>query len=356
MPDDSRADASLARFAGNRSMKTPIRRQPFALLLLALLGVGLAYLVVASWLLDRGLARLGLRAQHAFSAYLGDVRARRVVLDDPDVALSASSVRGHLDLRSLLDRQLVLDGARATLQELRVGSMTWRGTGTIALQPVDLLADPSPLRGSAHLPSGALSRSPSGPREGTLAGDVEFDFVLQDRIATSPRAAHVAAKLRADIDDLGQLLGHGPALRIDATTIQLDLRGAVGSNGRWDPSSVAFTTTISGKGADAGKLFDLLDRAPALRWMFAELVGAPYTFELELSSKAKVLHVRHLLVEAGIVRGEGQLTFEGGRAQGDVLVSRGDFHIGVRLNGDEVSIDAAAPADWLQRPLSAQPR
>lgn len=330
-------------------MKTSVRRHPFALPLLVLLGLGLAYLIGSSCLIERGFGRIGLRAQHPFSAYPGDVRARRVVLEDPDVAFSASSVRGHLDIRSLLDRQLVFDSARATLQELRVGSVTWRGTGSIALQPVDLLADPSSVRGSAHLAAGALSGSPNGPRQGTLAGDVDFDFALQDRVATSPRAVHVAAKLRADIDDLRQLLGHGAALRIAPAAIQLDLHGAVTSSGRWDPASVTLTTTVSGKGADAGKLFELVDRAPALRWMFAEVVGMPYAFELDVSSKAEVVHLRHLLIEAGIVRAEGQLTFSGAGPHGDVLVSRGDFRIGLRVNGDDVTLEPAAPADWLQK-------
>ncbi|HTQ06746.1 MAG TPA: hypothetical protein VMI54_22975 [Polyangiaceae bacterium] len=384
------------------------RHRALILLLAGLLGSELVYVVVGNWFVASRLADLDIRATRTFTAYPGDLRAAELELDPArGVTVRATGVHGRVRLRSLFTGSLELatldagrldvsvatfgdfartladtrgddagptlgaaslgtstfatsgleiDHFRGTLGTLRVSGVAWHGPGKLSMSSVLFAPRLLSARATARLGRGTLRRSERGAPVGTAEGDFELTVARPDESPGDERRVRLSATLRGDIDDTHALLHFGPTLRISHAVLTTQARILRTGSAGWDPDSVSITAAVSGRGANAGALLELLDAAPSVRWMFEELNGEPYQFELRGSATKGSVNVAELRVETARTRAEGSLTRHDGQTRGAVLMSRGDLRIGLAMEGGNTRVVLAPPPGWLEHATAESPQ
>lgn len=285
------------------------------LVVAAVLGLELVYLLVGNWLLASRLDDIGVRATWPLTLYPGDVRARQVELNAAEGSLTirATQPRGWLRVRSVFTGTLELRSVEAERIDVAVRDVDalFRETrepdsvGTARLSPASLLTVPI-------APSGVIVDSFRAP--------------------------------------LGELKIAGITLRGEA---RVELRSV-----QFTPRLSALDATLNGKGEDAGVVLQLLRAPESVRWMFQELERQPFTFDVTGVVRPADLRIERFDVRTRTIRAHGSVQFAGDGPQGKILLERGTLRAGLLLAGGERRIVMSPASDWLSsaiEPSEAQP-
>jgi hypothetical protein len=116
--------------------------------------------------------------------------------------------------------------------------------------------------------------------------------------------------------------------------------------------------TLTAQGADAGALLTLAHADPGARWMLNEVVGQPFTAQLQASLTSARLALEHVEIATDGVTADGAVAIADGGARGAFLVERGRLNLGVQVTKDGLQLRLAPPRVWLRqslRPLALTP-
>jgi hypothetical protein len=360
----------------------PVSRVLVAACVLAMIAeaayIGIARAVLASriehWASNAGVVA---RTKGLLSLYPGDLRAERLEIAFDSSKIALSSVRGDLRLASLLKGAVETQWLRARVVEFVTGGIALRGAAELEARGVGF--------GRSDSTEPHLSRLDS-LRVWLHEGTVEFNGRSNVRLrgleltyVASRHGSNALGTLSLDCDRVDLQYGafEGPLAVRGATLLEkLEFRTPHVSLTRADvvlhseskqpfslelviprvewslSAGLTFTAASRAGGSDASILFDLLDVAPAVRWMLDALNGQPFTIATDAALSSKTLRLDNIVLSTEPASGRGAIRFEKGGRFGAMLFDRGRLRVGVAVDGKRTRVIPLPTPDWLHDELA----
>lgn len=281
-----------------------------------------------------------------------------------------------------------VDALQGELGHLRIGGVTLSGKGALELRSIHFTPHLSAVDAVVKAPRLVIESAMADATGATLGGELRFS------LSATPREAGVdpmqlSVEVTGDIESTRALFGWGPPLRLDSAELAVFLQAtrttisspkpfvlrarsvsliakpsaqttgeqqgptALMMRGTLLPTTVGdtehpITIALSGRGADAGLVLDLVSAPAAVRWMFEELRAQPYTFALDCVIGPRAVRLQALKLTTERTTAEGALLLSSGHTGGALLLSRGALDLGIVLSGEETrAVDSPGPG-WLE--------